>query len=171
MRSVRILSVSFATMVLASTAIAESMTRDDVREALEAARRSGTLLAVGDLGLTERELHPGRFPAAPATSSVTRAQVREALAEAQREGHDQVGDIGLTQQALHPGRYPTAAVAVGRSRDEVRAELFAAIERGDFAVGDSGLMARELHPQRYALVTPGRDGALQVARAGDDRGR
>jgi hypothetical protein len=151
MKSMHKLSLFVAALALASAAVAQPLTREQVRAELEAASRGGDLIAVGDLGLKENELRPGRYPAAAQEAGKTRAQVREELAQALRSGDYQVGESGLTQQELHPGLHP-GGMASTRTRAEVRAELAEAIVNGDYTVGDSGLTARELSPLRYAQM-------------------
>jgi hypothetical protein len=147
MKSMHKLSLLVAALALASAAGAQSLTREQVRAELDAASRSGDLIAAGDLGLKENELRPGRYPAAAQEPGKTRAQVREELAQALRSGDYQVGESGFTQQELHP-----VGTASTRTRAEVRAELAEAIANGDYTVGDSGLTARELSPRRYAQM-------------------
>lgn len=150
MKSMHKLSLLVAALALASAAGAQSLTREQVRAELDAASRSGDLMAAGDLGLKENELNPGRYPAVAQEPGKTRAQVREELAQALGSGDYQVGESGLTQQELHPGH--PAGMTGTRTRAEVRAELAEAIVNGDYTVGDSGLTARELSPLRYAQM-------------------
>ena len=71
-------------------------TRDSVRAELEAARRSGDLLADGDTGLRLKELYPTRYPQPTVLSGKTRVEVKAELAEARRTGEMLAGgDSGL----------------------------------------------------------------------------
>lgn len=88
-------------------------TREDVRAELDAARRSGDLLADGDSGLKLNELYPARYPQPTVIAGKTRAQVKAELAEAQRTGDMLAGgDSGLKLKELNPGAYPRAAMPV-----------------------------------------------------------
>jgi len=87
-------------------------TRDSVRAELEAARRSGDLLADGDTGLRLKELYPTRYPQPTVLSGKTRAQVKAELAEALRTGEMLAGDSGLKLNELEPGAYPRAVAPV-----------------------------------------------------------
>jgi lambda repressor-like predicted transcriptional regulator len=166
MKSIHRLSLLAAALVLASAAGAQSLTREQVRAELEAARRSGDLVVNGELGLKENELYPGRYPARAQEPGKTRAQVREELAQALRTGDFQVGETGLTQQELRPDLYPMR-MASTRTRAEVRAELAEAIANGDIAVGDIGLTEREINPQRYANVKSRTSSDAMASRGSD----
>jgi hypothetical protein len=127
-------------------------TRDQVRSELAEAIRSGDILAPGDSGLTMRELHPERYPAAAVTTGKTRDQVRSEFAEAVRNGDVFAGgDSGLTLREQNPQRYPAPIEVAGKTREQVREETAAAIRAGDVvANGESGQKLNELHPQWYA---------------------
>jgi hypothetical protein len=82
-------------------------TRAEVRAELEAAQRSGDLLAAGEASQTRGELNASRYPQATTLAGKTRAQVLSELAEARRSGDLlAAGESGLTQRQLHPGLYP-----------------------------------------------------------------
>jgi Domain of unknown function (DUF4148) len=88
-------------------------TRAEVLAELEAARRSGDLLADGESSLKLNELHPSLYPPRPVVVGKTRAQVVAELAQAQRSGDMlAAGDLGLTLKELHPGQYPRPAAPV-----------------------------------------------------------
>ena len=140
-------------------------TREQVRNELAEAIRNGDVLAPGESGLTLRELHPERFPAAPATVGKTRDQVRNELAEAMRTGDILAnGDSGLTLREQNPQRYPAQVQVAGKTREHVKAELAEAIRTGDIlANGDSGLRLNEVNPQLYAKVLRQRSDAVRQA--------
>jgi hypothetical protein len=137
--------------LVAATHACAGLSRDDVRDALAAARRSGDLIAPGDSGKTLRELSPDRYPAPQQARARTREEVVAELNEALRAGDLTHGDSGLTDFEIDPAAYPARPAAHGRTRDEVRAELAEAIRTGDImASGDSGQTLRERDPVRYA---------------------
>lgn len=82
------------------------VTRAQVRAELEEARRNGELLAPGDFGATEYELHPSLYPARAAVAGKTREQVRAETQQAIRAGDILApGDLGVTLRQLNPQRY------------------------------------------------------------------
>ena len=88
-------------------------TRAEVLAELEAAQRSGDLLADGESGLKLNELYPSRYPQPVVVAGKTRAQVKAELAEAQRTGDLLAGgESGLKLNELSPGAYPKAGVPV-----------------------------------------------------------
>jgi len=96
---------------LGADAMSPRRTRADVRAELEAAQRSGDLLAAGESNQKLNELYPSRYPQQRALAGNTRAQVLAELADAQRNGELlAAGEAGLTQRELHPAMYPRAAV-------------------------------------------------------------
>jgi hypothetical protein len=135
----------------ASAASAQGLSRAQVEAQLATAIRNGDMMAPGDLGLTERQLNPSRFPPQPVVAGKTRAQVQAELASAIRNGDMLVGDSGLREKDLFPAMYPADPQVAGKSRAQVRAELAMAIRDGDMlAPGDSGATEYQLNPQRYA---------------------
>ena len=131
------------------------MTRAQVKAELAEAMRTGNMLAGGELGLTLRELNPGRYPAAPVVAvSKTRAQVKEELADAIRTGDIIANnESGLTAYEEHPQLYPARATVVGKTRAQAKTELAQAIRTGDMLANDeSGLRLNQEFPQHYARV-------------------
>ena len=131
------------------------MTRAQVKAELAEAMRTGNMLAGGELGLTLRELNPGRYPAAPVVAEgKTRAQVKTELADAIRSGDILANDeSGLTAYEEHPQLSPARATVVGKTRAQVKTELAQAIRTGDMLANDeSGLRLNQEFPQHYARV-------------------
>jgi Domain of unknown function (DUF4148) len=91
------------------------LTRADVVAEYQDAIRSGDVLAAGDSGLKENELHPERYAPSPALAqSRTRAQVRAETLEAIRTGDMlAAGDSGLRMNELYPQLYAKAAPTSG----------------------------------------------------------
>jgi hypothetical protein len=75
-------------------------TREKVRNELAAAGRTGDVLAPGESGLTPRELHPERYPAAAAAAPKSREEVQSELNAALRSGDlPAMGEVGQPQAA------------------------------------------------------------------------
>ena len=83
-------------------------TRAQVRAELAQAIAAGSL-EVDEIGRTQRELEPGRYPKVPAVAGLSRSQVRQELGAAIRQGQLLQGDIGRTQADITPQRYATGA--------------------------------------------------------------
>ena len=67
-RSLKITAMALCVAAACGAAQAQTpngRTRDEVRQELASARRSGELFAGGESGLTFRELSPGRYPKQP----------------------------------------------------------------------------------------------------------
>ena len=79
-------------------------TRAQVRAELAQAIASGAL-EVDELGRTQREIEPGRYPKAPAVAGMSRSEVRQELAAAIRQGQLPQGDEGRTQAEITPQRF------------------------------------------------------------------
>lgn len=153
-RSLKITAMALCVAAACGAAQAQTpngKTRDEVRQELAGARRSGELFAGGESGLTLRELSPGRYPKQPAVAGRSRADVTAELEAAQRSGDVLAsGESSLKLNELHPTLYPQHAMAMGKTRAQVLAELAEARRSGDlFAGGESGLTLRELHPGSY----------------------
>ena len=167
MSSSRALTLVVLAAAMAAGAHAQTgRTREQVKAELAEAIRTGDMIAVGESGLTQRELSPQRYRATSAAgSTVTRAQVTRDFQQARLAGDViAVGEAGLTLNEMQPGRNPQQAAVAGKSRAEVQAELREAIRSGDMlAGGDSGRLLKELFPQRYANVKPMDGAAMQAA--------
>jgi hypothetical protein len=89
--------------------------REQVVADLQAAILSGDVLAAGDTGMKENELHPERYPANVVVTGKTRAQVRAETREAMRVG-DMVaaGESGLKLNEQSPRRYEQARAQAER---------------------------------------------------------
>jgi hypothetical protein len=142
----------------AATASAQTgQDRMQVRQELVDARRHGELLVPGETGLTERELHPSRYPGRTALAGKTREQVRAELAQAQRDG-DLIayGESGLSRYEQQPAYYPARTTVAARSRAEVKAEVIEARRHGELmAAGELGAAPQGGEAQRRA-ATAGR---------------
>lgn len=150
MKSTRIVSAML--LVLAATGAAQAQdSRSQVQAELNAAQRSGNVMAAGETGLTLRELFPSRYAAQTPVAGKSRAEVVAELAEAQRRGELPLsGEAGIAMNQAYPTRYPTTVVAgLQKTRAEVQAELAEARRNGDVLVGDSSLTLREEFPQQY----------------------
>ena len=165
MKSTRIATVILLLCAFGANANAQPKTREQVRNELAEAIRSGDI-ATGESSRSLRELYPQRYPAVIAVGK-TRAQVMAELVEAIRNGDVASGESSLTQRELYPQRYPTVPQVMGKTREQVRAELAEAIRTGDvIANGDSGLKLNELYPSRYAKARASvPDGMQQAASA------
>ncbi|HSB22931.1 MAG TPA: hypothetical protein VLE94_07435 [Burkholderiaceae bacterium] len=94
-------------------AVAHGRSRADVRAELNAAQRSGDILAAGESGQKLNELSPSRDLRGSMLADKTRAQVLAELAEARRNGDLLVaGESGLTQREVHPRMAPRAAASM-----------------------------------------------------------
>jgi hypothetical protein len=82
------------------------LTRTQVEQQLGDAVRSGDMLANGESGLREKDLEPGRYPAAPTGVGKSRAQVKAELAQAMASGDMLApGEIGLPEKQVDPTFY------------------------------------------------------------------
>ena len=165
MNRIRIAASSLLLTALCTGAHAQTfVTREQVRAEWAEAVRGGDTTPAGE-GMTLRDLYPGRYGRAPATSAKTRAEVKAELAEAVRTGDIVArGEIGLKLNELHPEAYPATAIAgVGKTRDKVRLELAEAIRTGDIVEGETGMKLNELYPKRYA----GAPAASTLTKSGD----
>jgi hypothetical protein len=147
-------NIIFVLLLAAFASVAsaqEAKTRAQVKAELVAAMHNGDMIPAGQAELTQRELRPDLYPAAPVVGEA-RAQVKAELAAAMRDGDMIVaGDSGLREKDVSPGLYPADPVVAGKTRGEVKAELALAIRDGDMvAAGESGLTEYQLEPQRYA---------------------
>lgn len=94
-------------------AMAPGRSRADVQAELEAARRSGDVVAAGETGLKANELFPSRYPDRPTAMGRTREQVRAERMEARRSGELLApGEATLTLRELHPGQFPMGSMPV-----------------------------------------------------------
>ena len=165
MNTIRIATSSLLLTALCAGAHAQTfVTREQVRAEWAEAVRAGDTTPAGE-GMTLRDLYPGRYGRAPATSTKTRAEVKAELAEAVRTGDIVArGEIGLKLNELHPEAYPATAIAgVGKTREQVRLELAEAIRTGDVVEGETGMKLNELYPKRYA----GARAASTLAKSGE----
>jgi len=96
-----------------TSSTAHGRSRADVRAELDAAQRSGDMLAAGESGLKLSEVSPTRDRHETVLAGKTRAQVLAELAEARRNGELLVaGESGLTQREVHPQMAPRAAASM-----------------------------------------------------------
>lgn len=80
-------------------------TRDQVKDELTAAIRTGDIAANSENGLKLNELYPNRYPSTLALSSVTREKVKAELAVAIRTGDIMVNnESGRKLNELHISR-------------------------------------------------------------------
>jgi hypothetical protein len=130
-------------------------TREQVREQLSEAIRSGDVLAPGEGGSTLRELYPQNYPA-PRSVIKSRAAVLSELRDAQRTGDVlAAGDLGQRLNEVRPEAYPAKAVVAGKTREQVKAEWADALRNGDvLANGEAGLPLNQLAPRAYAAQRP-----------------
>lgn len=102
------LATALIATLLGTTAYADTdtgKTRDEVRAETLAAIRNGDMLEAN--GLTEREMFPGLFTAAPAVAGKTRGEVRAELAEAIHNGDMLAnGRVTMTLREEFPSQYP-----------------------------------------------------------------
>lgn len=147
-------TLALAAAFAVTAAGAQTLTREQVKAELNDALRSGNVVAAGQLGLKENEIHPELYQARAEKASKSRAQVRGELTQAQREGTLSWGQAGMTQREARPDLYPTQTASL-KTRAEVKAELADAIRHGDLVAGTTGMTYRELNPQRYADVKAG----------------
>ena len=107
-------------------------TREQVRQELMEAIRTGNIPCNDDSARLMREIFPSRYPQAPAVESKTREQVQQELQEAIRSGNVQCNNESgmLTQREANPSRYPPAPASPGKSREAVKEELREAIRTG-----------------------------------------
>ncbi len=149
MKVSRVLSVPLASLLAVAAAYAQSdKTSDQVRGELIDAQIAGDVYR-GDIGMTERELSPGRYRVAAAQGAregagVTREQVRAELTAAVAVGDVYRGDIGLTERERS-----NASASQGLSRAQVVADLVAARKAGEVSHGDIGMTERDLFPARF----------------------
>lgn len=126
-------------------------TREQVRQELMEAVRTGNIPCNDESGKLMREMYPSRYPQPPAVESKTREQVQEELREAIRTGNVMCNrDTGMLEREANPSRYPAVPAPAGKTREEVRQELREAIRTGDMpAGGETDLKMKDLHPGMY----------------------
>lgn len=125
-------------------------TREQVRQELMEAIRTGNIPCNDDSGRLMREVYPSNYPQAPAEQAKTRAQVEAELQEAIRTGNVMCNNSGVLERQANPSQYPAAPATAGKTREQVQQELRDAIRTGDMpADSDSGLKMREAHPGMY----------------------
>jgi hypothetical protein len=77
-----------------------------VRAELFEAQRNGDIVLSGEIGLTERQLHPGAFPAGEVYAGKSAEQVRAETLQAIRSGDILApGESGLTLRQENPQLY------------------------------------------------------------------
>ena len=82
-------------------------TREQVKNELKEAQRTGNMPCGDESGRTLREANPSRYPSAPGTPGKTREQVKAELEEAKRLGNIPAdGETGMTMREKYPNRYP-----------------------------------------------------------------
>ena len=107
-------------------------TREQVRQELMEAVRTGNIPCNDDSGRLMREVYPSKYPQPPAVESKTREQVQQELQEAIRTGNVQCNnDSGMLERQVNPSRYPAVPSGPGKSREEVKQELREAIRTGN----------------------------------------
>ena len=107
-------------------------TREQVRQELMEAVRTGNIPCNDESGKLMREVYPSRYPQPPAAESKTREQVKQELEEAIRTGNIQCNNESgnFTAREMNPSRYPAAPVTPGKTREAVKEELREAIRTG-----------------------------------------
>lgn len=102
-----LLLTAIASLAVHSHACAQQpLTRAEVIAELQAATRSGDVLAAGDSGMKLNERSPRRYAAAPAIAGKTCDEVRAETLEAIRAGDILApGDSGLKLNEMYPQRY------------------------------------------------------------------
>jgi Domain of unknown function (DUF4148) len=148
MKVSRFLSVPVASLLAVGAAYAQSdKTSDQVRGELVDSQIAGDIYR-GDIGMTERELSPGRYreaaQGAREGAGVTREQVRAELIAAVAAGDVYRGDIGLTERERG-----NASAGQSLSRAQVVADLVAARKAGQVPHGDIGMTEHESFPVRF----------------------
>jgi len=135
----------------AADAATTGKTRDEVRAELFEARRSGDVLADGEIGAKLNEQHPEQYARSSLDQPKTREQVLAELDQARRQGQlAGAGEFGLTVHDRTPLPAPQMA-ALPKTRADVRAELFEARRKGEvIANGETGATLKELNPARYS---------------------
>jgi hypothetical protein len=89
-----------------SAPVVSGLSRAQVQAELATALRNGDMIADGELGLRDKDLEPGRYPADPVVAGKTRAQVDAELAMAIRDGDmPGEGELGLTEYQEHPQQF------------------------------------------------------------------
>lgn len=104
--------------VATSTQVGKS--REQVRDELEQAIRTGDIMVAGEFGVKRNELMSGRYPIVTGKSLKTRDQVKSELARAIREGEVvAVGEDGRKLNEIYPDRYHAAQhAAMATTSDE-----------------------------------------------------
>lgn len=107
-------------------------TREQVRQELMEAVRTGNIPCNDESGRLMREVYPSRYPQPPAVEAKTREQVKQELEEAIRTGSIQCNNESgnYTAREINPSRYPPAPANPGKTREAVREELRDAIRTG-----------------------------------------
>ncbi len=152
MSTTRQLSIALLLAALLGSAAADGLTRQQVRDELAEARRTGNIDAGGEVGLKLNELYPEQYPARAALPGRTRDEVRAELAEARRTGDLIVGEAGLRLNEYEALRYPAVDGMPGKTRAEVKSELAEARLLGELQQGEAGSTLAEEFPQLYAGV-------------------
>ena len=128
--SLATLACAMSPQLLAQTQAAK--TREQVRQELMEAVRTGNMPCNDDSGKLMREMYPSRYPQPPAVESKTREQVKQELDEAIRTGGIQCNNEtgNFTAREINPSRYPPAPASPGKTREAVKKELQEAIRTG-----------------------------------------
>ena len=106
-------------------------TREQVKNELKEAIRTGNMPANDESGRMLNEVNPSAYPPKPTVPCKTREQVKAELAEAQRTGNMIApGESGCLLNELNPSAYPPKPVVPCKTREEVKAELAEAQRTG-----------------------------------------
>ena len=99
------ITLALATLT-AGHAVAQGLTREQVKAELAEAVRTGDIVVNHETGQKANELNPGLYPAKPVVQGSTREQVKAELREAIRTGDILSNDeSGLKLNQQYPQRY------------------------------------------------------------------
>lgn len=125
-------------------------TREQVRQELREAIRSGEIIGNPETGEKRNEMNPDMYPPKVVPPCKTRAEVRAELMEALRTGEKMAsGEFMCKLNELSPSLYPPKTPPVCKTREQVIEELKEAIRMGDMPAPEQGCTLRELNPGGY----------------------
>lgn len=145
------LALTWASTTALTAQAQTTKTREQVRQELMEAVRTGNIPCNDDSGRLMREIYPSKYPQPPGVETKTREQVQSELQEAIRTGNVMCNnDSGMLERQVNPSRYPAVPPAAGKTREQVQEELREAIRTGNLPAGDeSGRMRKEVNPDQY----------------------
>lgn len=153
----------------ASSAQAQSFTREQVRTQLEQSIRNGDVIVGGEIGLTEREHRIQRGQARSEATGKTREQVQAELTEASRSGSIlSYGDLMLPAFELAPQRYPARPAAAAMNRKQVQDELRLATQLGNAPVGGEDSLTPAMRmPEKFTAARQKSELAVEASSPND----